>query len=109
MREEPIICEFKYYEIWGIVKLEARDGTTGIIGMIPSITDIDLNDHLNCIPFINDSGFGSKHFIAATIDVYKVYENNAKKFWYSDNLNLIDPTKPVSEEDLNDLNNYYHA
>lgn len=116
MKEEaPLIEKFSHYEIHGAVKIEAWGGGEGYIRMEPKKVypdmcgyylgeKIDLENHQNCIQFLNDSGFGCKQIVAAIVDVWKCYEKGGRVFWYGDNFNLQNSGEPVSEEDLDELN-----
>ena len=112
MKEEaPLVEKFSHYEILGAVKVEAWGGGEGYIRMEPKRVyldqKIDLENHQNCIQFLNDGGFGCKQIIAAIVDVWKCYEKGGRVFWYGENFNLRNPDKPVSEEDLDELNNRF--
>lgn len=112
MKEEaPLVEKFSHYEILGEVKVEAWGGGEGYIRMEPKRVyldqKIDLENHQNCIQFLNDAGFGCKEIVAAIVDVWKCYEKGGRVFWYGDNFNLRNPDKPVSEEDLDELNNCF--
>ena len=114
MKEEAALVEkfqFSHYEILGAVKIEDWDGNEGYILMEPKSIHlnqkIDLENHQNCIQFLNDGGFGCKQIIAAIVGVWKCYEKGGRVFWYEENFNLQNPDEPVSEEDLNELNNCF--
>ena len=110
--EEPLVEKFSHYEILGAVKVDVWGGGEEYIQMeskrVYVDQNIDLENHQNCIQFINDGGFvRCKQIIAAIVDVWKCYENGGRVFWYGDNFNLQNPYEPVSEEDLNELNNRF--
>ena len=119
MREEaPLVEKFSHYEILGAVKVETWDGSEGYIRMEPRRVypnpwedfldqKIDLENHENCIQFLNDGGVGCKQIIAAIVDVWKCYEKGGRVFWYGDNFNLRNPGEPVSEKDLDELNDCF--
>lgn len=104
-KEAPLVENFSHYEIRGLVKIEAWDGSIGFIRMKPiqvfSSQNIDLEVHQKCIQFINDAGFGCKEKLAAVIDVWKVYEFGGKFHWYSDSFDLLNPDNKLSEEEVN--------
>ena len=109
--EKPLVEKFSNYEITGLVKLEDWTGNIGVIKMTPAIIHknqfIDLNNHQNCIEYINDAGFGCKNKLAAIITVWKVYEHGGKVIWYSDSFNLQNLNKKLSQEEYNSLIEYY--
>ena len=102
MKEKPIVEEFSHYEIHGVVKIEDWSGRTGCIKMRNvKVKDIDLSDHKKVIDFINDNGFGCKQYLAAIVDVFKVYMYGGKIFWYGDEFNILHPNEKVSKKDIN--------
>ena len=111
MKEEvPLVEKFSHYEIHGAVKVEAWGGGEGYIRMEPKKVylnqNIDLENHQNCIQFINEGGLCFRR-MAAIVDVWKCYEKGGRVYWYGDNFNLRNPDEPVSEEDLDELNNRF--
>lgn len=107
--EKPLIEKFSHYEILGAVKIEAWGGGKGLINMSPitifPIQNINLEDHKNCIQFLNDAGFGCKKYLAAFVNVWKVYDHGGRMLWYVDSFNLQNPNETVSHEDLEALEN----
>lgn len=104
MIEKPLISKFDHYEIQGAALIKTWDGNVGGIKMEERFTKDDLNDHKNCIPFINDGGFGCQQILSAVVEVFKVYEHGAKTFWYNEDFNLTDPGKKLTDETAQLLN-----
>lgn len=112
IKEAPLVENFAYYEIHGIVKIEAWDGSIGFIKMKPIQVfpneKINIEDHQECIQFINNVGFGCKEKLAAVIDVWKVYDFGGKIHWYSELFDLLDPDKKLSLEEVNQFYDYQY-
>lgn len=108
--EAPLTEKFSHYEIYGSVKIETWDGTTGMVDMNPVYLNEEnqeiLNDHRNCAKYVNDGGFGCKAYLAGIFDVWKVYEHGGRIHWYDVALNLVNPSKPMNEKDKVILENF---
>lgn len=94
--EKDLICKFIDYEVSGVVVILNWDGTEGAIKMTPRKTR-DLS-HVESV--INDGGFGAQKILYAVIRVYKNYEYGATDFFYSEDINFVNPGEGVPDKYL---------
>ena len=104
--EKPLVCNFIGYRVTGYVFYIDKEDSLQSFHINPEV----LEKEQDIVKNIKYGWYGIKYPLAAKLDVFKIYTNNAQVFYKQLMLNLEEIEKPVPEQIVkacSNLDNFY--